>query len=288
MALSIFSAGACVCEQGLVGILRSAGMYQVRYPIHGHRFLPSPLEWVPVPLPEVKLYSASDLEHSLPGPVNWLLLLCSGLPVSCSENALSRARSFSTGTSAGGSSSSQQNSPQMKSSPSFPFHGSRPEGLPGLSSSTQKVSHQVLGPVRGKPVWEPLQQVFSCLGHCWGKWELDDTHLPGTKGWINKVSLQQICSLSCYLVFPAAWAPQRCCVWHRWASSVSGLQHMLGGEEAGPHWDMGHECHKQCQSVLLGAVLENALLISVVALQINGESYTRSLWAEIVSGFRAY
>ncbi|XP_073071545.1 cytosolic carboxypeptidase-like protein 5 isoform X5 [Manis javanica] len=71
-----------------------------------------------------------------------------GLPVSCSENALSRARSFSTGTSAGGSSSSQQNSPQMKSSPSFPFHGSRPEGLPGLSSSTQKVSHQVLGPVR--------------------------------------------------------------------------------------------------------------------------------------------
>ncbi|ELV13748.1 Cytosolic carboxypeptidase-like protein 5 [Tupaia chinensis] len=73
----------------------------------------------------------------------------SGLPVSCSENTLSRARSFSTGTSAGGSSSSQQNSPQMKNSPSFPFHGSRPTGLPGLGSSTQKVSHRVLGPVRG-------------------------------------------------------------------------------------------------------------------------------------------
>ncbi|XP_043460264.1 cytosolic carboxypeptidase-like protein 5 isoform X2 [Prionailurus bengalensis] len=71
-----------------------------------------------------------------------------GLPVSCSENPLSRARSFSTGTSAGGSSSSQQNSPQMKNSPSFPFHGSRPTGLPGLGSSTQKVSHRVLGPVR--------------------------------------------------------------------------------------------------------------------------------------------
>uniref|UniRef100_A0A5F9CNL2 Cytosolic carboxypeptidase-like protein 5 n=1 Tax=Oryctolagus cuniculus TaxID=9986 RepID=A0A5F9CNL2_RABIT len=71
-----------------------------------------------------------------------------GLPVSCSENTLSRARSFSTGTSAGGSSSSQQNSPQMKNSPSFPFHGSRPAGLPVLGSSTQKVSHRVLGPVR--------------------------------------------------------------------------------------------------------------------------------------------
>ncbi|XP_052042191.1 cytosolic carboxypeptidase-like protein 5 isoform X2 [Apodemus sylvaticus] len=71
-----------------------------------------------------------------------------GLPVSCSENALSRARSFSTGTSTGGSGSSQQNSPQMKNSPSFPFHGSRTAGLPGLGSSTQKVSHRVLGPVR--------------------------------------------------------------------------------------------------------------------------------------------
>ncbi|XP_024620232.1 cytosolic carboxypeptidase-like protein 5 isoform X2 [Neophocaena asiaeorientalis asiaeorientalis] len=71
-----------------------------------------------------------------------------GLPVSCSENTLSCARSFSTGTSAGGSSGSQQNSPQMKNSLSFPFHGSRPAGLPGLGSSTQKVSHRVLGPVR--------------------------------------------------------------------------------------------------------------------------------------------
>ncbi|XP_027476201.1 cytosolic carboxypeptidase-like protein 5 isoform X2 [Zalophus californianus] len=71
----------------------------------------------------------------------------SGLPASCSENPLSRARSFSTGTSAGGSGSSQ-NSPQMKNSPSFPFHSSRPTGLPGLGSSTPKGSHRVLGPVR--------------------------------------------------------------------------------------------------------------------------------------------
>lgn len=92
-----------------------------------------------------------------------------GFPISCSENTLSRARSFSTGTSTGGSNSSQQNSPQMKNSPSFPCHGSRPAGLPGLGTSTQKVSHRVLAPVRGKPVWEPLQQVFGCLGHCWGK-----------------------------------------------------------------------------------------------------------------------
>ncbi|XP_012781673.2 cytosolic carboxypeptidase-like protein 5 isoform X2 [Ochotona princeps] len=70
-----------------------------------------------------------------------------GLPVSCSENTLSRTRSFSTSTSAGGSSTSQQNSPQMKNSPSFPFHGTRPAGLPVLGSSTQKVN-RVLGPVR--------------------------------------------------------------------------------------------------------------------------------------------
>ncbi|KAM4867729.1 cytosolic carboxypeptidase-like protein 5 isoform 1-T1 [Thomomys bottae] len=71
-----------------------------------------------------------------------------GLPISCSENALNRARSFSTGTSAGVGNNSQQSSPQMKNSPSFPFHGSRPAGLPGLGCSTQKVSHRVLGPVR--------------------------------------------------------------------------------------------------------------------------------------------
>ncbi|XP_029793975.1 cytosolic carboxypeptidase-like protein 5 isoform X3 [Suricata suricatta] len=68
-----------------------------------------------------------------------------GLPVSCSEMPLSRARSFSTGTGGGGG---PQNCPQMKNSPSFPFHGSRPSGLSGLGSSTQKVSHRVLGPIR--------------------------------------------------------------------------------------------------------------------------------------------
>ncbi|XP_074156242.1 cytosolic carboxypeptidase-like protein 5 isoform X2 [Sminthopsis crassicaudata] len=67
-----------------------------------------------------------------------------GLPISCSENTLSRARSFSTGTTG----SSQQNSPQIKTSPSFPFHSSRSTGLPGLGLGAQKGSHRVLGPVR--------------------------------------------------------------------------------------------------------------------------------------------
>ncbi|NXW38945.1 CBPC5 protein, partial [Phaetusa simplex] len=47
-----------------------------------------------------------------------------GLPTSASDNALSRMRSFSNGTS--GSGSSQQDSPQIKASPSFPFSCSRP------------------------------------------------------------------------------------------------------------------------------------------------------------------
>ncbi|XP_032247477.1 cytosolic carboxypeptidase-like protein 5 isoform X2 [Phoca vitulina] len=72
----------------------------------------------------------------------------SGLPASCSESPSSRARSCSTGTSGGGSGGSQQSSPQMKNPPSFPFHGSRPPGLPGLGCSTPKGSHRVLGPVR--------------------------------------------------------------------------------------------------------------------------------------------
>ncbi|XP_074065983.1 cytosolic carboxypeptidase-like protein 5 isoform X3 [Macrotis lagotis] len=67
-----------------------------------------------------------------------------GLPISCSENTLSRARSLSTGTTG----NSQQNSPQIKTSPSFPFHSSRSTGLPGLGLGTQKGSHRVLGPVR--------------------------------------------------------------------------------------------------------------------------------------------
>ncbi|NWQ88788.1 CBPC5 protein, partial [Burhinus bistriatus] len=47
-----------------------------------------------------------------------------GLPTSASDNALSRMRSFSNGTS--GSGSSQQDSPQIKASPSFTFSCSRP------------------------------------------------------------------------------------------------------------------------------------------------------------------
>ncbi|NXT24030.1 CBPC5 protein, partial [Syrrhaptes paradoxus] len=47
-----------------------------------------------------------------------------GLPTSVSDNALSRTRSFSNGTS--GSGSSQQDSPQIRASPSFTFGCSRP------------------------------------------------------------------------------------------------------------------------------------------------------------------
>uniref|UniRef100_A0A667G7D3 Peptidase M14 domain-containing protein n=1 Tax=Lynx canadensis TaxID=61383 RepID=A0A667G7D3_LYNCA len=72
---------------------------------------------------------------------NWHpLASCSGLPVSCSENPLSRARSFSTGTSAGGSSSSQQKLSTDEELPSFPFHGSRPTGLPGASLTCPFIS----------------------------------------------------------------------------------------------------------------------------------------------------
>uniref|UniRef100_A0A2K5D5A6 tubulin-glutamate carboxypeptidase n=1 Tax=Aotus nancymaae TaxID=37293 RepID=A0A2K5D5A6_AOTNA len=104
-----------------------------------------------------------------------------GLPVSCSENTLSRARSFSTGTSAGGSSSSQQNSPQMKTSPSFPFHGSRPAGLPGLGSSTQKVTHRVLGPVR-EPRSQDRRRRQQPLNHCSPAGSLAPSPAPASSG----------------------------------------------------------------------------------------------------------
>ncbi|KAM9155397.1 cytosolic carboxypeptidase-like protein 5 isoform 3-T3 [Pangshura tecta] len=70
-----------------------------------------------------------------------------GLPALSSENALSRARSYGHGTS--GSSGSQQNSPQIKASPSFTFSCNRAGGPAGGSQSPQKGSPRVLAPVRG-------------------------------------------------------------------------------------------------------------------------------------------
>ncbi|XP_065443454.1 cytosolic carboxypeptidase-like protein 5 isoform X5 [Chrysemys picta bellii] len=70
-----------------------------------------------------------------------------GLPAVSSENALSRARSYNHGTS--GSSGSQQNSPQIKASPSFTFSCNRAGGPAGGSQSPQKGSPRVLAPVRG-------------------------------------------------------------------------------------------------------------------------------------------
>uniref|UniRef100_A0A8C3T0M5 Cytosolic carboxypeptidase-like protein 5 n=1 Tax=Chelydra serpentina TaxID=8475 RepID=A0A8C3T0M5_CHESE len=69
-----------------------------------------------------------------------------GLPALSSENALSRARSYSHGTSGSGS---QQNSPQIKASPSFTFSCNRAGGPAGGSQSPQKGSPRVLAPVRG-------------------------------------------------------------------------------------------------------------------------------------------
>nr|XP_042701360.1 cytosolic carboxypeptidase-like protein 5 isoform X7 [Chrysemys picta bellii] len=70
-----------------------------------------------------------------------------GLPAVSSENALSRARSSNHSTS--GSSGSQQNSPQIKASPSFTFSCNRAGGPAGGSQSPQKGSPRVLAPVRG-------------------------------------------------------------------------------------------------------------------------------------------
>ncbi|TFJ96487.1 protein FAM86A [Platysternon megacephalum] len=65
-----------------------------------------------------------------------------GLPALSSENAPSRARTS-------GSSGSQQNSPQIKASPSFTFSCTRAGGPAGGSQSPQKGSPRVLAPVRG-------------------------------------------------------------------------------------------------------------------------------------------
>ncbi|XP_033916817.1 cytosolic carboxypeptidase-like protein 5 isoform X3 [Melopsittacus undulatus] len=69
------------------------------------------------------------------------------LSTSNSDNALSRIRSFSNGTS--GSGSSQQDSPQIKVSPSFTFSCSRPLGLAAASQSPPKHSTRASAPGRG-------------------------------------------------------------------------------------------------------------------------------------------
>lgn len=88
----------------------------------------------------------------------------SGLPALSSENALSRARSYSHGTS--GSSGSQQNSPQIKAAPSFTFSCNRAGGPAGGSQSPQKGSPRVLAPVRGKLGGEPLLAFIQYLWSC--------------------------------------------------------------------------------------------------------------------------
>ncbi|XP_030410887.1 cytosolic carboxypeptidase-like protein 5 isoform X3 [Gopherus evgoodei] len=79
-----------------------------------------------------------------------------GLPALSSENALSRARTCSHGTS--GSSGSQQNSPQIKASLSFTFSYNRAGGPAGGSQSPQKGSPRVLAPVRESRVQDKRHQ----------------------------------------------------------------------------------------------------------------------------------
>lgn len=78
------------------------------------------------------------------------------------ENNLSRARSFSNGTS---SSSSQQNSPQTRPSPSFTF-------ISGQSPPKGSV-HRLLGPVRGKmssaQCWHPVLTPLGYIWRCWSQ-----------------------------------------------------------------------------------------------------------------------
>ncbi|XP_064364215.1 cytosolic carboxypeptidase-like protein 5 isoform X2 [Dromaius novaehollandiae] len=81
---------------------------------------------------------------------------CNGLPTSASDNALSRVRSSSNGTS--GSGSSQQDSPQIRPSPSFPSSCSRPSGAAPASQGPQKGSPRAPGPVRDPPALDTQHQ----------------------------------------------------------------------------------------------------------------------------------
>ncbi|XP_064002565.1 cytosolic carboxypeptidase-like protein 5 isoform X2 [Pogoniulus pusillus] len=74
-----------------------------------------------------------------------------GIPISASDNALSRARSFSNGTS--GSGSSQQDSPQLKASPSFTFGCSSPSAQSATDQSAQHSSTRASSVGRG--CWMP-------------------------------------------------------------------------------------------------------------------------------------
>ncbi|XP_068535246.1 cytosolic carboxypeptidase-like protein 5 isoform X2 [Anas acuta] len=90
-----------------------------------------------------------------------------GLPTSASDNALSRARSFSNGTS--GSGSSQQDSPQIKASPSFSFGCSRPCAPAADGQGPQTGGARAPAPVRG---FLPAgTQAWTVTGTSHGPWE---------------------------------------------------------------------------------------------------------------------
>ncbi|XP_064911407.1 cytosolic carboxypeptidase-like protein 5 isoform X1 [Columba livia] len=82
-----------------------------------------------------------------------------GLPTSASDNALSRVRSFSNGTS--GSGSSQQDS-HIRASPSFTFGCSRASGPAPASQSAPRGSDAALAPGRG--LLSGARAALSCHG----------------------------------------------------------------------------------------------------------------------------
>ncbi|XP_078506184.1 cytosolic carboxypeptidase-like protein 5 isoform X3 [Lissotriton helveticus] len=83
--------------------------------------------------------------------------ISNAIPVLCSENTLGRTRSYSNGTS----SSSQQNSPQIKGTGSFTFSCNKPSGSVSMSHSPQK--SKVLGPVREARAQEKRRQHHQSL-----------------------------------------------------------------------------------------------------------------------------
>ncbi|XP_060106961.1 cytosolic carboxypeptidase-like protein 5 isoform X2 [Heteronotia binoei] len=83
------------------------------------------------------------------------------LSASCSENSLCRTRSFSNGTS--GSNSSQQTSPQVKTSPSFTFSCSRSPAPMGMGQNPPKGVTRVLALVREPRVQEKQRHQHQTL-----------------------------------------------------------------------------------------------------------------------------
>ncbi|KAK1170305.1 cytosolic carboxypeptidase-like protein 5 isoform X1 [Acipenser oxyrinchus oxyrinchus] len=104
-------------------------------------------------LPNLHAWMLKHVRNSLKKNVTKTAPKSSHGMTSVSENSFSRNKSNSNGIT-NGSSSSQQNSPQLKSSTSFTFSCSPGMGRPtcpaGINQSHQKGGHRAVGSVRGK------------------------------------------------------------------------------------------------------------------------------------------